>query len=89
MMAWRHTFCAAAGVAVYGRRRHLLRDYPPEDLSALLPTNPNSEPELHSTSRRTPDRFDRAEELRYDTVAGVLYNAAVMPMNVAWDLVVH
>ena len=51
--------CAAAGVAVYGRRRHLLRDYPPEDLSALLPTNPNSEPELHSTSRRTPDRFDR------------------------------
>ena len=28
--------CAEAGIAVYRRRRDLLRDYPPEDLSALL-----------------------------------------------------
>jgi hypothetical protein len=28
--------CAEAGIAVYRRRRHLLRDYPPEYLSALL-----------------------------------------------------
>ena len=28
--------CEAAGIAVYRRRRDLLRDYPPEDLSALL-----------------------------------------------------
>jgi hypothetical protein len=28
--------CEAAGIAVYRRRRQLLRDHPPEDLSALL-----------------------------------------------------
>ena len=28
--------CEEAGIAVYRRRRDLLRDYPPEDLSALL-----------------------------------------------------
>lgn len=28
--------CALAGIAVYRRRRELLRDYPPEDLSSLL-----------------------------------------------------
>jgi hypothetical protein len=28
--------CEQAGIAVYRRRRHLLRAYPPEDLSALL-----------------------------------------------------
>ena len=53
------TACAAAGVAVYGRRRHLLRDYPPEDLSALLATNPTCGPEADATTRRMPGRFDR------------------------------
>jgi len=28
--------CAGAGISVYRRRRDLVRDYPPEDLSALL-----------------------------------------------------
>jgi hypothetical protein len=28
--------CEQAGIAVYKRRRHLLRDHPPEDLSSLL-----------------------------------------------------
>jgi hypothetical protein len=28
--------CAAAGIAVYRRRRDLLRDYPPDDVSALV-----------------------------------------------------
>jgi hypothetical protein len=28
--------CTQAGIAVYPRRRNLLRDYPPEDLSSLL-----------------------------------------------------
>jgi hypothetical protein len=30
------TACARAGISVYRRRRDLVRDYPPEDLSALL-----------------------------------------------------
>jgi hypothetical protein len=30
------TACARAGIAVYRRRRDLVRDYPPEDLSSLL-----------------------------------------------------
>jgi hypothetical protein len=30
------TACARAGIPVYRRRRDLVRDYPPEDLSALL-----------------------------------------------------
>jgi hypothetical protein len=28
--------CSEAGIAVYRRRRHLVRDYPPEDVSSLL-----------------------------------------------------
>jgi hypothetical protein len=30
------TACAGAGISVYRRRRELVRDYPPEDLSSLL-----------------------------------------------------
>jgi hypothetical protein len=30
------TACARAGISVYRRRRDLVRDYPPEDLSSLL-----------------------------------------------------
>jgi hypothetical protein len=33
--------CEEAGIAVYRRRRDLLRDFPPEDLSALLGTPPD------------------------------------------------
>src|SRR5262245_32379778 len=39
--------CAAAGVTVYGHRRDLLRDYPPDDLSALLGASSTPEPEAH------------------------------------------
>ncbi len=40
--------CAEAGIAVYRRRRDLLRDYPPEDLSALLDDRAASDAaELH------------------------------------------
>jgi hypothetical protein len=33
---WVTAACTQAGIAVYRWRRHLLRDYPPEDLSSLL-----------------------------------------------------
>jgi hypothetical protein len=54
--------CERAGIAVYGRRRDLLRDYPPEDLSSLLgrgtdgpegPESPDSAPGVSS-----PHGFD-------------------------------
>ena len=35
--------CEAAGIAVYRRRRDLLRDYPPDDLSALLDDAPTTD----------------------------------------------
>ena len=54
------TACAAAGVAVYRRRRHLLRDHPPEDLSALLGSSSEPEPDARSSSRRALGSFDRS-----------------------------
>jgi hypothetical protein len=36
--------CARAGIAVYRRRRDLLRDLPPEDLSSLLGDRPSCHP---------------------------------------------
>jgi hypothetical protein len=51
--------CAAAGVTVYRRRRDLLRDHPPEDLSGLLAANSKPEPEVHEPSRRSAVRFGR------------------------------
>jgi hypothetical protein len=38
------TACIRAGIPVYRRRRDLLRDYPPEDLSSLLGDVPGHEP---------------------------------------------
>jgi len=36
--------CEQAGVAVYRRRRHLLHDFPTEDLTVLLDDSPTGEP---------------------------------------------
>jgi hypothetical protein len=36
--------CTRAGITVYGRRRDLLRDHPPADLSALLGDRPGDHP---------------------------------------------
>ena len=36
--------CARAGIAVYRRRRDLLRDHPPDDLSSLLGDRPSCHP---------------------------------------------
>jgi hypothetical protein len=36
--------CARAGIAVYRRRRDLLRDHPPDDLSSLLGDRPRCHP---------------------------------------------
>jgi hypothetical protein len=38
------TACTQAGIAVYRRRRDLLRDYPPDDLSSLLGDRPRCHP---------------------------------------------
>jgi hypothetical protein len=38
---------------VYGRRRDLLRDYPPDDLSGLLGANFTPEPEEHDKGGAT------------------------------------
>ena len=51
--------CAAAGVTVYRRRRHLLRDHPPEDLSGLLGADSTPGPEGHEPSRQAARRFGR------------------------------
>jgi hypothetical protein len=39
--------CERAGIAVYRRRRDLVRDHPPEDMSALV--GPTPRPEPHAT----------------------------------------
>jgi hypothetical protein len=51
--------CEAAGIRVFRRRRDLLREYPPDDLTALLPASSNHEPEAGSGRPRPPDHFDR------------------------------
>ena len=49
--------CERAGVAVYRRRRDLLRDYPPDDLSSLLGDPPAPEPPVATPAPRTFDYF--------------------------------
>ncbi|HEY8526687.1 MAG TPA: hypothetical protein VIL48_17085 [Acidimicrobiales bacterium] len=46
--------CAAAGIPVYRRRRDLIRDHPPEDLSALLGP-PEAEQENDGPDEPDPD----------------------------------
>lgn len=55
--------CERAGVAVYRRRRDLLRDHPPEDLSSLLgavdrPARGVPEPDRSSPPAPPPPGFD-------------------------------
>ena len=42
--------CEAAGIAVYRRRRDLLRDFPPDDVSALVAHGPGSRGQTASSS---------------------------------------
>jgi hypothetical protein len=54
------TACARAGIAVYRRRRDLLRDYPPEDLSSLLGDDQAPEPRatVPPAPSPSPNGFD-------------------------------
>jgi hypothetical protein len=47
---WATAVCESAGVAVYRRQRHLLRDYPPQDMSPLLGDPPPSPPRVAGSS---------------------------------------
>jgi hypothetical protein len=47
--------CERAGVAIYRRRRDLLRDYPPDDVSSLLGDPPTPEPPVAVPA---PSNFD-------------------------------
>jgi hypothetical protein len=47
---WATAVCENAGVAVYRRRSHLLRDHPPQDMSSLLGDPPASPPRVAGTS---------------------------------------
>ena len=49
--------CAHAGIAVYRRRRDLLRDYPPEDLSSLLGDTQRPEPRAAAPQLPPPYGF--------------------------------
>jgi hypothetical protein len=50
--------CERAGIAVYRRRRDLLRDHPPEDLSALLGDPRPPEPDAVAPRVPWPGGFD-------------------------------
>jgi hypothetical protein len=74
--------CAAAGVTVYRRRRHLLRDYPPEDLSGLL-ADSKPEPGGHEPPRQAADRFGRVVwGVVWGRVALLALAAALLPAGV-------
>ena len=74
--------CAAAGVTVYRRRRHLLRDYPPEDLSGLLAADSTPGPEVHEPSRQTARRFRRVVwGIVWGRVALLALAAALLPVG--------
>lgn len=49
--------CERAGVAVYRRRRDLLRDYPPDDVSSLLGDRPSPEPAVPAPGTRNFDYY--------------------------------
>jgi hypothetical protein len=51
------TACTRAGIPVYRRRRDLLRDYPPEDLSSLLGDTHGPEP-APAAAPQVPLLFD-------------------------------
>lgn len=72
--------CARAGIAVYRRRRDLIRDHPPEDVSSLLGVRPAPPPE--PAPPRTPfDGFDRTLLLAiWGRTALLLGGAFVLPI---------
>jgi hypothetical protein len=73
--------CAAAGVTVYRRRRHLLRDHPPEDLSGLL-ADSKPEPDVHDRSRQAAGRFGRVMwGVVWGRVALLALAAALLPVG--------
>lgn len=51
--------CERAGIAVYRRRRDLVRDYPPEDLSSLLGDAQDRAPRATSPQLPSTSGFDR------------------------------
>ncbi|HZA78758.1 MAG TPA: hypothetical protein VE623_20465 [Acidimicrobiales bacterium] len=74
--------CERAGIAVYRRRRDLLRDYPPEDLAALLGATPR--PESNATIAQTPPLygFDRLVFLAvWGRVALIASALVALPMT--------
>jgi hypothetical protein len=75
--------CAAAGVTVYRRRRDLLRDHPPEDLSGLLAADSKPGPEGHEPSRQAAGRFGRVVwGVVWGRVALLALAAALLPAGV-------
>jgi hypothetical protein len=50
--------CEQAGIAVYRRRRDLVRDFPPEDLSALLGDPPDRGQPVPPARSPSPSGFD-------------------------------
>jgi hypothetical protein len=76
--------CDRAGVAVYRRRRDLLRDCPPEDLSALLGRPVEREQSVPSPHWPTLSAIDRVVLLAvFGRVALIAAALAVLPTGTA------
>jgi hypothetical protein len=79
--------CAEQGIAVYRRRRDLLKDYPPEDLSALLddePADADAKDTTPPSAPRSPRGFGLALCLAVWARAALVALVAVMlPIAVA------
>ena len=74
--------CAASGVTVYRRRRDLLRDHPPEDLSGLL-ADSKPGPEGDEPSRQAAGRFGRVVwGVVWGRVALLALAAALLPAGI-------
>src|SRR5262245_49393259 len=80
--------CTAAGIRVYRRRRDLLKDYPPEDLSALLGEGESSDSEQESGRKSPPGPSPRGFGMAICALVWarallVALVAVVMPIAVA------
>jgi hypothetical protein len=69
--------CEAVGIRVYRRRRDLLRDYPPDDVSVLVSASSKPEADVGAISGRGPDRFDHV------VCAAVCGRAALLALGAA------